>query len=46
MFSGAKGEGEDGPTPVATLGDGPSFRLPLPTGEGQETEVAAEAGKP
>ena len=29
------------PTPVASLGDGTSFRLPVPTGQGQEKEVAA-----
>ena len=31
---------------MASLGDGPSFRLPVPTGQGQETEVAAIAGVP
>ena len=46
MFTEAEGEGQGGPTPVASLGDGPSFRLPAPTGHGQETEVAAAKGNP
>ena len=45
MVTEAEGEGQVGPTPVASLGDGPSFRLPVPTGQGQEKEVAAAAGE-
>ena len=45
MFTEAEGEGQGGPTPVASLGDGPSFRLPVPTGQGPEIEISAAEGK-
>ena len=43
-FTEAEGEGKSGPTPVATLGDGHSFRLPIPTGKGEELEVGKRSG--
>ena len=40
MFADAEGEGVAGPTPVASLTPNKaSFRLPIPTGEGQEQPI-------